>query len=113
MLPLIEHIIQITIVDDSCREECEAECGIDWSSPEALALASQRIRDRFGDGIEITYLDISEAVTDDDALKWSKEIKDKNLSLPLLLVNGQLRIPGNFDIRQLLDVVEVEIEIGV
>ncbi len=47
-----------------------------------------------------------------DALEWKEIIKNKNLSLPLLLVNGQPRVSGEFDIRQLLDAIEVEIEIG-
>ena len=108
-----KNTIQITIVNDSRRVECEAECGIDWSSAEAVALATQRIKERFGDKIQLTYLDLSEAVASEDAQKWNEVIRDKNLSVPLLLVNGQIRISGNFDIRQLLDVIEVEIELGV
>ena len=108
-----ENKIQITIINDSSKEECEAGCGTDWSSPEAMALASQRIKDRFGEEIQIKYLDLSEDVSSPDALKWSEVISDKNLSLPLLLINGQIRISGKFDIRQLLEAVEVEIELGV
>jgi len=110
---LAEHDIQITIINDSRRVECEAECGIDWSSPEALTLATRRIKDRFGDKIQLAYLDLSRGVDNDVTLKWSEVIKSKNLLLPLLLVNGQLRISGRFDIRQLLDTVEVEIELGI
>ncbi len=110
---MAEHDIQITIINDSRRVECEAECGIDWSSPEALTLATRRIKDRFGDKIQLAYLDLSRGVDNDVTLKWSEVIKSKNLLLPLLLVNGQLRISGRFDIRQLLDTVEVEIELGI
>ncbi len=112
MLPLIEHTIQITIIDDSRGEKCDAYCGEDWSSPEALALAKQRIKDRFGDKIELQYLDLSKAMANQDTLEWNEVIKNKNLSLPLLLINGQPRISGQFDIRQLLDAIEAEIEIG-
>jgi disulfide oxidoreductase YuzD len=112
-VPLGKDTIQVTIIDNSRQrqEECEAECGIDWSSPEAVALASQRIKDRFGDEIQLAYIDLSKAVANHDALEWNEVIKNKNLSVPLLLLNGQLRISGRFDIRQLLDTVEVEIEI--
>ena len=104
--------IQITIINDSRRQECEADCGIDWSSPEAMVLASQRIKDRFDDEIQLMYFDLSQEVTNPEPLEWSETIKNKDLSLPLLLVNGQLRISGRFDIRQLLDTIEVEIELG-
>ncbi|MBA7696303.1 hypothetical protein ES703_104948 [subsurface metagenome] len=45
-------------------------------------------------------------------MEWKEVIKNKGLLLPLLLLNGKLRISGQFDIRQLLDTIEVEIEIG-
>ena len=113
MPPLIKHTIQITIIDDSRREECEAECGTDWSSLEAIALANQRIKERFSDKIQLEYLDLSKPTANHPALEWNEVIKDKNLPLPLQFLNGQLRIAGQFDIRQLLDTIEAEIEIGV
>lgn len=108
-----ENSIEITIINDSRRVECEAGCGTDWSSPDALALASQRIRERFGKEIKPTYIDLAEDTSSQDALKWSREISDKDLSPPLLVVNSQIRISGQFDVRQLIDVIEVEIELGV
>lgn len=107
--------IQITIINDSRVKECEAECGMDWSSPEAIPLANRRIKERFGDKgdkIGLVYLDLSKEVTNPEALEWNEAVKNRNLMLPLLLTNGQLRTSGQFDIRQLLDVIEAEIEIG-
>jgi len=109
----IKRTIQIIILDDSNGEQCDTSCGIDWSSAEAITLARQRIKDRFGDKIQLEYLDLSKATANHDALEWNKIIKEKNLPLPLLLINGQTRISGLFDIRQLLDVIEAEMEIGV
>ncbi len=111
MLPLIKHIIQITIVDDSAGEKCDAHCGVDWSSVEALALANQRIKDRFGDRIQLEYLDLSKPMASHHALELNQEVRNKNLSLPLLLINGEPRISGQFDIRLLLDAIEAEVEI--
>jgi disulfide oxidoreductase YuzD len=105
--------IQITIISGSSQGECDAACGTDWSSPEALALASQRIKERFDERVSLTHIDLSRDAENRDVAGWSETIKGKQLSLPVLLVNGQLRISGQFDIRQLLDVIEVEIEIGV
>ncbi len=104
--------IQITIMDDSNSEECEAGCGTDWSSGEALDLANRRIEDRFGGDIQLDYLDLAGGVVNHQMLQWKEEIKNNSLSLPLLLLNGHLRISGIFDIRQLLDTIEVETEIG-
>jgi len=109
---LIKPVIQITILDDSKGEKCDAHCGADWSSAEVIALATQRIRGRFGDKIKLQYLDLSKPVTNHHALKLSQGSKKENLSLPLLVINGQPRISGQFDIRLLLDAIDAEIEIN-
>ena len=106
----MEITIQGTIVDDSTGEKCDAHCGMDWSSAEAISLATERIKDRFGDRVQLEYLDLSKPVTN-HALELSQQVKNKNLSLPLLAINGQPRISGQFDIHQLMDAIEVEVEI--
>ena len=108
---MIKHIIQITIVDDTKGEQCDAHCGIDWFAIETLALANQRIKDRFGDKIQLEYLDLSKPMANRHTLEVKQSIKDKNPSFPLLLINGKPRISGPFDIRQLLDAIDAEMEI--
>ena len=108
---MIKHTIQIIIVDDTKGEKCDAHCGVDWSSVEAIALANQRIKDRFGDKIQLEYLDLSKPVAKHHALELNQRFKNKNLSLPLLLINGEPRISGQFDIRLLLDAIDAEMEI--
>ncbi len=105
-------VIHITIVNDSQGEKCPVECGIDWSSPENIALASQRISERFGNKARLEYLDLSQPMVSPRISTLSREIKDKSLPLPLLLINEHPRISGEFDIRQMLDAVEAEMEIG-
>ena len=111
MMPSIKHTIQITIIDDSKGEKCDARCGADWSSAEAIALASQRIKDRFGDKIQLEYLDLSKPMANRHALELNQKFRSKNFSLPLLLINGEPRISGQFDIRLLLDALDAEVEI--
>ena len=84
---------------------------MNWSSAEVISLATERIKDRFGDRIQLEYLDLSQPVTNHHTLELSQEIKNKNLPLPLLVIDGQPRISGQFDIRQLLDTIETEVEI--
>ena len=112
MLPLIKHTIQVSIIDDSKGEQCDDRCGVDWSAAEAITLASQRIRDRFGDKIQLEYLDRSQPTANCQALALFPGIKNRELSLPLLLINGKLRISGQFDIRLLLDAINAELELN-
>jgi len=110
---LSESIIQVIIINDSRLQACEASCGVDWSSSEVMALASQQIRERFGEKTHLEYLDLAESIAGKETDEWNDMISNRNLSLPVLLVNGQPRISGQFDIRQLLDAIEADIEIGV
>ena len=110
---LVDHIIQVIIADDSRGEKCDAHCGIDWSSPEVIALAGQRIKERFGDKIQLEYLDLSKPITNNHALELHQIISSKNLPLPLLVINGQSRISGQFDIHLLLDAIDAEMEIKI
>jgi disulfide oxidoreductase YuzD len=111
-VPLSNRGIKITILGDNSQGECDANCGIDWTSPESVPFAAERIRDRFGEDIPIKYIDMTENKTVQLVQEWTENVKNKNLSLPLLLLNGQLRISGQFDIRQLLDVIEIEKEVS-
>ena len=111
MLPLGKPTIQISIVDDSEGEKCDARCGEDWSSAEVIALANQSIKERFGDKIKLEYLDLAKPMTN-HVLELMQRIRNENLPLPLLVINGEPRISGPFDIRQLLDAIDAEMEIN-
>ncbi|MCL0091747.1 hypothetical protein M1N59_00535 [Dehalococcoidales bacterium] len=74
-------LIKLQIIDDSKVEKCDAHCGV--SSPEAIALASQRIKDRFGEGIKLAYLDLAKNP------ELNQQVRGKKL--PLLL-NDKPRI---------------------
>ena len=106
-----KHDIQIVIADDSKGKRCDVDCGVDWSSPEVTTLAGQQVKTRFGDRVELEYLDLSKPLNDQRALELQQMVGNKDLLLPLLLINDKPRISGQFDIRMLLDAIDVEIEI--
>ncbi len=81
--------LEVTVICG--KPDCDAGCAADWSSPEAAALIKERIRERFGDKIELRF-----------------ENKESGAGL---FIDGQPRISGSFDIRALLDAVEAELEI--
>ena len=102
--------ITVTIVFDSKGIKCEGSCGLDWTNVEAVTVIQKRINDRFGKSVQLDILDLS---SDDKCVPEQREhISRNSFSLPLLLVNGEVRISGEFDARQLLDAIEVEQEIN-
>jgi disulfide oxidoreductase YuzD len=105
--------VQVTIINDPARQDCDASCGIDWSLRESMELAEEQVSNRFGKGVHLRYLNLTGKEKIDSLIEWRDKINNENLSMPLLIINGHLRITGNFDIRQMLDVIEAELEIGV
>jgi disulfide oxidoreductase YuzD len=103
-------IVEINIIDDASRRDCNIDCGTDWSSREAVALAEQQIKSRFGMETQLEYTDLSLTAHGHQAAQWRQIIREKGLSVPLLLINGQVRIAGQFDVRQIIDAVEAEME---
>ena len=102
----------VEIVDDTSRRDCDADCGTDWSSAEMFALAVKQVEQRFGATITVGYRDLSQGELDTGQLEMKRDIRQQGLSVPLLLINGHLRVAGKFDIRRIVDVIEAEMEIG-
>jgi disulfide oxidoreductase YuzD len=105
-------VVEINIIDDTSRRDCGIDCGTDWSSRDAVALADRQIRRRFGNEARLEYIDLSQTMPDNQTAELRQLIREKNLSVPLLLVNGRLRIAGQFDTRQIIDAIEAEMELG-
>lgn len=102
--------VNVTIIFDSRKVQCEGRCGPDWASPETVATAKKRLNERFGKTVKLVLLDLSASGKTESG--WQKRIAGDNLNVPLLLVNNEIRIPGEFDIRQMMDAIEVEQEIN-
>ncbi len=103
--------MHVIIIDDSSFEPCDYHCGVNWSAEESIELASQRITERFSDGIELQYIDLSKPHSDKQTRQWRSKVKREHLNLPLLVINGQVRISGQFDIRMLVESIDAEREI--
>ena len=107
---MAKDTVEVTVIDDSTIAKCEAACGVNWSLPESIALARQGIKERFGGKVALNYLDLTKTTASQGVTQWQELIKKEKLALPLLLIGGKTRISGEFDIRQLLDVIEAEME---
>ena len=107
-MPLVSAV-QVTVAFNSQKTVCEGQCGIDWSSAEMVGMVKKRLAERFGNTVKLALVDLSAINRRSQALK--KRLAGDNLFPPVLLINNEVRIPGEFDIRQLMDAVEVEREI--
>jgi len=102
--------ILVTILDDTKADKCEAHCGLEFTSPKAIEEVSEILKKQFGDVIQLQYLDLSEPLANRLYPEMVGRVKAEELPLPLLLINGNLRISGYFDIHLLQNVIQAELE---
>ncbi len=108
-MPPLPGKIKATIFDDSRlpKGACGVSCGINWSVPESVEFARRQVRERFGGEVELEYIDVAGKTA------GLPEVPDESLALPLLAVNGKVRIAGGFDVRQLIDAIDAERELDL
>jgi DhnA family fructose-bisphosphate aldolase class Ia len=101
--------VKITIFDDTSRpSRCAEGCGTDWTKPESIEQARQQIVQKFGRLATLEYVDLVKSSRPGAVKKMKSTVK--GMPVPVLLANGRPRIAGEFDIRQILDVIEADLE---
>ncbi len=106
MPPSAKPDIRVTIIGDSRAERCTADCGSEWFSAKAFKEASRQAKARFGDRVQLDYFDLSTEKPPESP----SDATSPGLPVPRLIINGALRISGQFDTRMLLDAIDAEIE---
>ncbi len=101
--------VKVTIVDDSSSpSRCGEGCGTDWSKSESIEVARTQITARFGKIAALEYVDLTGSAKPAAVRKIRSTVK--GMPLPVLLANGKPRIAGEFDLRQIMDVIEADLE---
>jgi hypothetical protein len=95
--------IHIKIIDNHRKTLCQVECSSDWSQSDVQAQMKTYLQEKFGDQIIVDYSDIEDS---------KQQLKGAN-KFPLLIVNGHIRLSGPFDMKQLLDIIETQLELGM
>lgn len=81
---------------------------MDWSRPENLKLAAERLQARYGPKVRLDHVDLSQPGRRPVGVDES----DTATPYPRVLIDGRTVIAGDFDLRMLLDVVEAAVEMG-
>jgi disulfide oxidoreductase YuzD len=100
--------IRVTIIDDSREERC-AQCGMDCSTTEALAFTREKLRERYGDTVELEYLDLAEPSVRQSHPEFVERVK---APLPVVLIGGMATLAGNIEYRTLVEAIETVKEVG-
>ena len=105
-------LIRVTVLDNTKAEKCEGRCGLDFSSPEAVESVIELLNKLYGEKVQLQYLDLAKPSTSHSYPEIVERVRTENLALPLLLINGNLRISGYFDIYLLQSVIQAEMEMA-
>jgi hypothetical protein len=98
-------MLAVEVVIDGSTKACSAGCGADWSLPATQRRARRALSRAFGKEVKLTFTDVTRNRS--VALNYGRESR-----LPLLILDGSLRLAGEFDVRQLVDAVQTERELS-
>ncbi|MBI2859112.1 MAG: hypothetical protein HYX90_08545 [Chloroflexi bacterium] len=102
--------LKVEIVTGASAGACDAGCGVDWNLPQNLAAAKEEAHKRFGPRVRLSLCSISSPCQDGLPTSLQQQIEGGVVLLPVLLVKGEPRISGYFDMRMMLDVIEAALE---
>ena len=103
----------ITILDDSRVKKCYAGCGINWSKAEELENAREHIKRQLSGDFILEHLDMAKPEVSEKFSKIVQKAKKADLLYPLLIINEDIRISGDFDLRMLTDMMDASRELGI
>ena len=102
--------IRVTFFDDASGERCPAECGLDLASADTLQFITERLKDKYGEAVVVEYLDL--ATPPDRYKETISRIRERNLPLPLIAINGVPRCSGGVDYRTLVEAIDTLREVS-
>lgn len=102
--------LSVVVFHDRSQEACDVACGMDWSLADNRRQADERLKERFGPGVEVRYVDLSDHKAPAEYRELMDKVRRDKLSTPVLVVNGKVRISGYFDIRMMVDMADAGTE---
>lgn len=103
----------ITILNDSRVKKCEAGCGVNWSKKDEIERAREQIKKQLHDDFILEYLDMAKPEVSKKFSPVIQRAKKTDILYPLLIINGDIRISGDFDLRMLTDMIDASRELGI
>ena len=103
----------ITILNDSRVKKCDAGCGVNWSKKEEIDIAREQIKRQLHDDFVLEYKDMANASVAKIFLPIIQKARKADIFYPVLIINGDIRISGDFDLRMLTDMIDAARELGI
>ncbi|MFC1925179.1 hypothetical protein ACFLW2_00600 [Chloroflexota bacterium] len=106
-------LVQVTVIDDAGADKCDAHCGLEFTSPQVVEQVTELLGKIYGETVQLEYIDLAGSSTGGLYPDMIERVMAGGLSLPLLLINGNLRVSGYFDIHLIQSVIQAELEMDI
>jgi len=109
--------LKVTIFDDASNSgcaECTAECEFPWRPQEVAAITAAELRQRLGEEVDVEFIDLGQVRPGGPYGEIIAQGRAKPYLLPLVAINGVLRLSGGLDTRRIIQVIDTlrEVEGG-
>ncbi|MBI2865812.1 MAG: DUF1462 family protein [Chloroflexi bacterium] len=102
--------LAITVLDDTRYHQHAGSCGMGCVPPETWEFLQKRLQERYEGTVALEYVDLSQPGGRGRHPGLEEQITARNLALPVVAIDGAVRLSGMVDYRTLSDVIEVEWE---
>ena len=85
---------------------CTEGCGTDWLVEENQKLAQELVEKAFGTGVSLRFVNLAEPGAEDANHEIVEKVRTEGMVLPALVINGEVKIAGYFDLRMLNDMID-------
>lgn len=99
--------VRVTIFDHSKEEHCSGYCGVAWSLEE-IAFVTEHLKRKYGDGVEVEYIDLARSEAPPEIID---RVRTYNLPLPVVAINGVLKLSGCVEYRAIMEAIEAQREV--
>lgn len=106
-------VLRVFIFEDrEAGKPCAEDCGVDWLKAENQQLAQRLVKQRFGEQVQLHFVNLHHPGERERYPQVLRRVAEENMFLPLLEINGEVKINGYFDMRMLTDMIEVAREVA-
>jgi disulfide oxidoreductase YuzD len=97
--------ILVQILDDSREDGCPG-CAPPWLSWRAAKLANEYLQRIYGDSVLVSFIDLASSSFAQDEARLAEQVQNKGLTLPVVAIDGKLRLSGVLDFGRIADAIE-------
>jgi len=85
---------------------CTEGCGMDWLVEENQKLAHELVEQGFGSSVSLRFVNLAEPGAEAAYRSLVEHVRAEGIVLPVLIINGEVKIAGYFDLRMLNEMID-------